>query len=127
MWAEKVPGFAQSPDFCIPHEMNPAVVIEAKIMSDGGTARDKVARIKELETQHNRHVAEGWPHYEVVTCIDGRQRFCLPPQSRPPALRPPGPGRILHRPSPIGGNRQRRLDQYDALQPVSLFLLREDS
>jgi hypothetical protein len=70
--AEKIPGFGQAPDFCIPDEVNPAVVIEAKITSDDGTARDKVARIKELETQRNRHVAEGRPHYEVIACIDGR-------------------------------------------------------
>jgi hypothetical protein len=47
-------------------------VIEAKITSDDGTARDKVARIKELETQRNLHVSEGRPHYQVVACIDGR-------------------------------------------------------
>jgi hypothetical protein len=70
--AERIPGFGQAPDFCIPDEINPAVVIEAKITSDDGTARDKVARIKELETQRNQHVAEGRPHYEVVACIDGR-------------------------------------------------------
>jgi hypothetical protein len=70
--AERIPGFGQAPDFCIPDEVNPAVVIEAKITSDDGTARDKVARIKELETQRNQHVAEGRPSYEVVACIDGR-------------------------------------------------------
>lgn len=70
--AERIPGFGQAPDFCIPDEVNPALVIEAKITSDDGTARDKVARIKELETQRNQHVAEGRPHYEVVACIDGR-------------------------------------------------------
>lgn len=70
--AERIPGFGQAPDFCIPDEINPVVVIEAKITSDDGTARDKVARIKELETQRNKHVGEGKPHYEVVACIDGR-------------------------------------------------------
>lgn len=71
--AERIPGFGQAPDFCIPDEVNPAIVIEAKITSDDGTARDKVARIKELETQRNDHVASGGrPHYEVVACIDGR-------------------------------------------------------
>ncbi|MGD0230289.1 MAG: hypothetical protein ABSC19_08015 [Syntrophorhabdales bacterium] len=70
--AERIPGFGQAPDFCIPDEIGPVVVIEAKITSDDGTARDKVARIKELETQRNRHVAEGRPGYEVVACIDGR-------------------------------------------------------
>jgi hypothetical protein len=70
--AERIPGFGQAPDFCIPDEIHPAVVIEAKLTSDDGTARDKVARIKELETQRNQHVAEGRPFYEVVACIDGR-------------------------------------------------------
>lgn len=70
--AERIPGFGQAPDFCIPDELNPVVIIEAKITSDDGTARDKVTRIKELETQRNKHVSEGKPHYEVVACIDGR-------------------------------------------------------
>jgi hypothetical protein len=70
--AERIPGFGQAPDFCIPDEVNPAVVIEAKLTSDDGTARDKVARIKVLEAQRNQHVAEGRPAYEVVACIDGR-------------------------------------------------------
>lgn len=70
--AERIPDFGQAPDFCIPDEVNPAVIIEAKITSDDGTARDKVARIKELETQRRRHVAAGRPSYEVVACIDGR-------------------------------------------------------
>ena len=70
--AERIPGFGQAPDFCIPDEVNPAVIIEAKITSDDGTARDKVARIKVLENQRNQHMAEGRPPYEVVACIDGR-------------------------------------------------------
>ena len=70
--AERIPGFGQAPDFCIPDELKPVVVIEAKITSDDGTARDKVARIKVLENQRNQHASKGWPHYEVVACIDGR-------------------------------------------------------
>jgi hypothetical protein len=70
--AERIPGFGQAPDFCIPDEINPAVIIEAKVTSDDGTARDKVTRIKELETQRNKHIQEGKPGYEVVACIDGR-------------------------------------------------------
>ncbi|BBA69104.1 hypothetical protein [Geobacter sulfurreducens] len=70
--AERIPGFGQAPDFCIPDEINPAVIIEAKITSDDGTARDKVARIKVLENQRNKHVSEKKPHYEVVACVDGR-------------------------------------------------------
>lgn len=70
--AERIPGFGQAPDFCIPDELNPAVIIEAKITSDDGTARDKITRIKELETQRNKHVLKGRSYYEVVACIDGR-------------------------------------------------------
>lgn len=70
--AERIPGFGQAPDFCIPDEISPVAVIEAKITSDDGTARDKVARIKELETQRNEHVSAGRPTYEVIACIDGR-------------------------------------------------------
>jgi len=70
--AERIPRFGQAPDFCIPDEISPIAVIEAKITSDDGTARDKVARIKELETQRNEHVAAGRPSYDVIACIDGR-------------------------------------------------------
>jgi hypothetical protein len=48
------------------------VVIEAKITSDDGTARDKVSRIKGLALQRDEQVSLGRPAYEVVACIDGR-------------------------------------------------------
>ena len=48
------------------------MVIEAKITSDDGTARDKVARIKVLASQRDAHAASARPAYEVVACIDGR-------------------------------------------------------
>lgn len=71
--AERLPGFGQAPDFCIPDEVSPSVVIEAKIASDDGTARDKVDRIKTLITDRNGNVASGrFRPYEVVACIDGR-------------------------------------------------------
>ncbi len=71
--AERIPGFGQAPDFCIPDEVAPILVIEAKITSDDGTARDKVTRIKALATQRDAHVATGkMKPYEVVACIDGR-------------------------------------------------------
>lgn len=71
--AERIPGFGQAPDFCIPDEIAPVVIIEAKITSDDGTARDKVTRIKALATQRDAHVAtDGKAPYEVVACIDGR-------------------------------------------------------
>ena len=46
--ARRIPGFDQAPDFIIPDEWNPRVVIEAKISEDDGTARDKVTRIQHL-------------------------------------------------------------------------------
>lgn len=70
--AERIPGFGQAPDFCIPDEVDPVVVIEAKITSDDGTARDKVARIKVLANQRDEHVRRGGAAYEVIACIDGR-------------------------------------------------------
>jgi hypothetical protein len=71
--AERIPGFGQAPDFCVPDEVAPAVVIEAKITSDDGTARDKATRIIRLATQRDDHVSAGHTsHYEVVACIDGR-------------------------------------------------------
>ena len=46
--AERIEGFDQTPDFIIPSEFNPQVIIEAKITEDDGTARDKVTRIQHL-------------------------------------------------------------------------------
>jgi hypothetical protein len=46
--AERITGFDQAPDFIIPSEFNPQVVIEAKITEDDGTARDKVTRVQHL-------------------------------------------------------------------------------
>src|SRR5882762_9181540 len=46
--AERLPGFDQAPDFIVPSEFNPQVVIEAKITEDDGTARDKITRIQHL-------------------------------------------------------------------------------
>jgi hypothetical protein len=71
--AEKIPGFGQAPDFCIPNDEAPLLIIEAKITSDDGTARDKITRILNLVTQRDKHVSTGAkPYYEVVACIDGR-------------------------------------------------------
>src|SRR5205085_578392 len=44
--AERLPGFDQAPDFIVPSEFNPQVIIEAKITEDDGTARDKVTRVQ---------------------------------------------------------------------------------
>lgn len=69
--AERIPGFSQAPDFCIPDEVDPDVIIEAKITNDDGTARDKVARIIRLAYERDEHRDQG-RDYEVVACIDGR-------------------------------------------------------
>ena len=70
--AERIDGFDQAPDFVIPSELNPLVVIEAKITEDDGTARDKVTRIQHLASINDRRVASGQPPFEVIACIGGR-------------------------------------------------------
>ena len=66
-------GFEQAPDFIIPNEFNPQVVIEAKLAEDDGTARDKVTRVQHLHTLSMRgRTAEQGPAWEVVACIAGR-------------------------------------------------------
>ena len=70
--AEKIPGFDQTPDFIIPSEFNPQVVIEAKITEDDGTARDKVTRIQHLAELNASFVADGKSSFEVIACIGGR-------------------------------------------------------
>lgn len=70
--AERVPGFEQAPDFIIPDEIDPKVVIEAKVAGDDGTARDKVARIIRLTTLSQERAQSGKSAFEVVACIDGR-------------------------------------------------------
>ena len=70
--AGRVPGFDQAPDFITPDEYAPAVVIEAKITNDDGTARDKFTRIIHLVEQSKDRIAKGQPGFEVIACIDGR-------------------------------------------------------
>ncbi len=70
--AERVPGFDQAPDFIVPNEFNPQVVIEAKLTEDDGTARDKVTRVQHLATLSMEGRPSGRPRFEVVACIAGR-------------------------------------------------------
>jgi hypothetical protein len=70
--AERIEGFDQTPDFIIPSEFNPCVVIEAKITEDDGTARDKVTRILRLCSLGLEGRDADTPKYEVVACIGGR-------------------------------------------------------
>jgi hypothetical protein len=71
--AERVNGFDQAPDFIVPDEFNPRIVIEAKITEDDGTARDKVTRLQHLGTlsMQGRQPHEP-PRFEVIACIAGR-------------------------------------------------------
>lgn len=70
--AERVSGFDQAPDFIVPNEFNPQVVIEAKLTEDDGTARDKVTRVQHLATLSMEGQPSGQPRFEVVACIAGR-------------------------------------------------------
>lgn len=70
--AERIEGFDQSPDFIIPSEFNPQVIIEAKITEDDGTARDKVTRIQHLGELSLVGRSMDDPRYEVIACIGGR-------------------------------------------------------
>lgn len=71
--AQKVAGFDQAPDFIIPDEFHPSVVIEAKITEDDGTARDKITRIQHLAMLSRAGQREGdKPRFEIVACIAGR-------------------------------------------------------
>jgi len=70
--AERIEGFDQTPDFIIPSEFNPQVIIEAKITEDDGTARDKVTRIQHLGELSLAGRPKNAPKYEVIACIGGR-------------------------------------------------------
>src|SRR5438477_4126435 len=67
--AERIPGFDQAPDFIIPDEFNPKIVIEAKLTEDDGTARDKVTRIQHLGALAMAGARMDQPKFEVIACI----------------------------------------------------------
>lgn len=70
--AERIPGFDQTPDFIVPSEFNPRIIIEAKITEDDGTARDKATRIQHLGALSMAGQPSDKPKYEVIACIAGR-------------------------------------------------------
>ncbi|MGH8584612.1 MAG: hypothetical protein ACREWG_17970 [Gammaproteobacteria bacterium] len=71
--AERVTGFDQAPDFIVPDEFNPLIVIEAKITEDDGTARDKITRVQHLGTLSMQGCGPADPpRFEVIACIAGR-------------------------------------------------------
>lgn len=70
--AERIEGFDQVPDFIIPSEFNPQVIIEAKLTEDDGTARDKVTRVQHLAALSLLGQPPDAPRFEVIACIAGR-------------------------------------------------------
>lgn len=70
--AERLAGFDQAPDFIIPDEFHPAVIIEAKLTEDDGTARDKATRVIRLCQMSDQRTRDGTPSYQVVACLAGR-------------------------------------------------------
>lgn len=70
--AERVPGFDQAPDFIIPSEFSPQIVIEAKLTEDDGTARDKITRVQHLQAISMQGQPSGKLRFEVIACIAGR-------------------------------------------------------
>ena len=70
--AETLDGICQAPDFAVPNESSPQVVIEAGSAEDDGTARDKVTRIQHLAALSMDGQPPGQPRFEVVACIAGR-------------------------------------------------------
>lgn len=70
--AEKFEDMDQAPDFFIPDQLHPAVIIEAKLAEDDGTARDKVTRIQHLGELRDERLRKGDTAYELVACLDGR-------------------------------------------------------
>ena len=71
--AERLTGFDQAPDFIVPDEFNPQIIIEAKLTEDDGTARDKITRVQHLGSlaMQGRQPNEA-PQFEVIACIAGR-------------------------------------------------------
>jgi hypothetical protein len=70
--AEKLSGFDQAPDFIVPDEFAPQVVIEAKLTEDDGTARDKITRVQHLDALSRAGAKSGERGFEVIACIAGR-------------------------------------------------------
>ena len=70
--ADRLPGFDQAPDFVIPNEHNPKVVIEAKLSEDDGTARDKITRVQHLAEISQRGQPAPARRFELIACIAGR-------------------------------------------------------
>ena len=80
--AECIPGFDHRPDYIVPSEFNPQVVIEAVVTEDEGTAREKVAHIQNLSALSCRDRPPDRPSFELVACIAGRGFGVRPAEMR---------------------------------------------
>jgi hypothetical protein len=69
---ERFEDMDQAPDFLIPSQVNPVVVVEAKLAEDDGTARDKVTRVQHLAELRGERLRLGRPAFEVIARVDGR-------------------------------------------------------
>jgi hypothetical protein len=70
--AERFEDMDQAPDFLVPSQVSPGVVIEAKLAEDDGTARDKVTRVQHLAELREQRLRAGGAAFDVVACVDGR-------------------------------------------------------
>ncbi len=70
--AERLAGFDQAPDFVVPNEFTPRMVIKGKLTEDDGTAGAKVTRLQHLATLSMDGRPEGQPGFDVVDYIAGR-------------------------------------------------------
>jgi len=70
--AERFEDMDQAPDFLVPDQFRPVVLLEAKLAEDDGTARDKVTRVQHLAELRDQRLRNGAPTFEVVACVDGR-------------------------------------------------------
>ena len=70
--AERLAGFDQAPDFIVPDEFSPQIIIEAKLTEDDGTARDKITRVQHLGSLSMQGRNPDEPRFEVIACIAGR-------------------------------------------------------
>lgn len=70
--AERFEDMDQAPDFLIPDQSQPTILVEAKLAEDDGTARDKVTRVQHLAELRDHRLRRGFQSFEVVACVDGR-------------------------------------------------------
>jgi hypothetical protein len=70
--AERFEDMDQAPDFLVPDQHAPSVVVEAKLAEDDGTARDKTTRIQHLAELRDRRLRDGKLTFDVIACVDGR-------------------------------------------------------